>query len=884
MGKEHQQEISEEILLGNFEIPPFLFPNLDKVFEQFHQPDFQALTTRKRFKKVNQVLLKLIEEAPEQSFLLTAIVNYIEKINEVRILNEPYLFSSFEFWLNQFSSLTDHANYLIRAKITGKHVPRSEYQSFFPIGMGKTFTGTHFVAAHLSPDVDTTIASFWGWVDALAARVGTGLHLWSLPGGPPDSTVMKIFRDMFGQSAFQSLARQAGTVTLNAMDILTQQNFVKEQGDILTTEIDHGPIEKAVVLINENGNYIGDWRASDVELISPILFLVRACLRWFENNLHSKLISFFAKADLSIHDVPSLISSGFNVKIEDCEPVLDFSPVQKEQLHVFFSKVLGIRDGLKGTFADLNVALKDCGVSDLFDFQKEVEALPSRGLFRSDGSLEENRSQIFLHLEKIIAHLDNAIQAVRNYTDRLSIAMDIKHKVLGLPSIFITLRSDIDEMRVKLKNYDYLTVVVQGHDNSFFPLGVVRAVDLRKSILGTVSLRDFCNQEEIKMASYLEVISVIDHHKSSLKTTSTPLALIGDAQSCNILIAEQSILINDRYSLAGMSSKDIESQIRQLIALPTTTANVRLMQRLLQRRLAAQSSQSYYINPTREFTEYLCFLHAILDDTDLLTKVSDRDVDCVAVLLNKMKTFALKKEIEILNFDNIPKDKNYAKSAAKRILQHPDMYSLYKKVYMFKEKEVEANLKNCIDGFTSNVFTDTKEQNGCARVGQTKMFSSNFPFYLQHADDLRRIWFQEATAVHKEHPEIDFHLHMISTIASADEVYKDNVGHYDHQDEIWFWVPSTQQAYDHLGSFLSSFQTALDTQKTKIDKSKMSIEFLGPNAVEMSQTFAQNFGPIKSKVVDNADKGLPLAVLRFCAGTLNSRKSMITPYIPRLIS
>jgi inorganic pyrophosphatase/exopolyphosphatase len=31
--------------------------------------------------------------------------------------------------------------------------------------------------------------------------------------------------------------------------------------------------------------------------------------------------------------------------------------------------------------------------------------------------------------------------------------------------------------------------------------------------------------------SYLEVISVIDHHKSSLATSSAPMAIIADAQS-----------------------------------------------------------------------------------------------------------------------------------------------------------------------------------------------------------------------------------------------------------------------------------------------------------------------------------------------------------------
>lgn len=874
--------MAKEALLGDYECHLSLFPSLDKVFEQFRQPDFLALNTRKRFKKVNQVLLKLIEDAPSDSFLLGAVVDFIGRINQAKILNETYQFSSFEFWLNQYSPLTEHENYLVRTKIVGKHLPRSEYQSFFPIGMGKTFAGSHFVAAHLSPDVDTTIASFWGWVDALAARVGTGLHLWSLPGGPPDSTVMKIFCEMFGQSAFTSMARHAGTLTLNAMDLLSQHNLVKEHGEISTNAINHSSADRAVIHIDEKGHYLGDWRSSDVEQISPILFLIRSCLRWFETHLHSKLIAFFAKENLSVQDIPALVASGFNIRIEECEPVANFNDKQKELLNDFFSKVVKMPSGLKGTFADLNKALSQNNILELLKFQQEIEALPKSGLFDSKGQLENNRSKIFHHLEKLILQLDNAIQGAKNFMDRLDIAMDIKHKVLGLSPIYITLRSDVDEMRVKLKNYDYLTVVVQDLDGTLFPLGVVRAVDLRKSILGTVSMRDFCNEEEIKMASYLEVISVVDHHKTSLKTTSTPLALIGDAQSCNILIAEQTILLNDRYSLASMSSKEIESQIRQAAALTTTPANIRLMQRLLQRRIAAQS-QNYFINPVREYTEYLLFLLAILDDTDLLTKVSDRDVDCVAALLNRLKTLILQKEVEIINFDNIPKDKNYAKAAAKRILQHPDMYSLYKTVYMFKEKEVEANLKNCVDGFPSNIFTDTKEQNGCSRIGQTKMFSANFPFFFQHAADLRRIWYQQATEVYKDYPEIDLHIHMISTVASADEVYQDKVGHYDHLDEMWFWVPSTQQAHDHLSSFLSAFHTSLEIQLSKNDQEKMSVEFLGPNAIEMSQTFSQNFGSVKSSTAPQSDKGLPIAVLRFGAGTLNSRKSMISPYIPRLV-
>jgi hypothetical protein len=57
------------------------------------------------------------------------------------------------------------------------------------------------------------------------------------------------------------------------------------------------------------------------------------------------------------------------------------------------------------------------------------------------------------------------------------------------------------------------------------------------------------------------------------------------------------------------------------------------------------------------------------------------------------------------------------------------------------------------------------------------------------------------------------------------------------------------------------------------------VEFLGDNAKELKQIFEESFKPIPSKV---AKEKLPIAVVRFKAGTINSRKALITPYLPRL--
>ncbi len=139
--------------------------------------------------------------------------------------------------------------------------------------------------------------------------------------------------------------------------------------------------------------------------------------------------------------------------------------------------------------------------------------------------------------------------------------------------------------------------------------------------------------------SYLEIISVIDHHKSTLATSSAPFAIISDAQSCNTLVAKQAFLINDRRSLLNQTQKGIEQQIAEHIS-SDSPQSTRLTQNLLQRRMIAKTAGKFFVHPEREFIEYLHFLYAIIDDTDLLSKVTPMDVECVAQLLNRMKSIA----------------------------------------------------------------------------------------------------------------------------------------------------------------------------------------------------------------------------------------------------
>lgn len=853
-------------LLGDYTFQKLLFKDIDRVFENFYTDPFKQLPDRKRSDQVNQALLELIQKEKEPTFLLPAVLDFIERIDREGIL-QHYRFNSFELWLNQYSQLSFEENCHVRAKIAGKWIPREEYQIFFPIGMGKIYSGTHFVTAHKSPDLDTTVASFWGWIDSFAARVGDGLHVWNLPGGPPESQIEinLIFKEIFGSAVFSHLVKKRTTLSLTGNDLMTQEGFVRKTKEDTLLDMAHERLNQAMVLVDADGFYLGDFRSMDVEGVRQILVLLNNALRWFENLLHVKLISIFAQERVRFEDIKQFVGEIFNQKIIDAQAAMEFSQDQKTYLENFFKKVLKLEKGLLSTYEELGQCLTSLSVVEFADVRKIINSIKEANVFDKEGHLIEDRPKIFHYLERIIQGLHKAIQKVRGYLEKLEIAYQIKTQVFGYPPKFATVRADVEELRSKMGSYQHLTVAYPDQ-GKFYPVGIVKAVDLRKPTLGTVSLRDFCNLQEMTIPSYFEVISVIDHHKAELNTLSPSMTLISDAQASNALVAKLSFAINEKYSLSNMDLDKIEKQLQEKgLSLSSQRA-------LLQKKEIIQKKSPYYVHPDREMIEYLHFIYGILDDTDLLMKVSNQDVECMAHLLNKMKSLLLSRQDEIISLEDIPKDKDFARKGAKRILQNEDMYSLYKIVYSHREKEVEKNIKLCASGKPSAIFKDTKEQNISSRVGQTKMFANNLSTFESNVQALQKQWLEEARTIYKERNEIDLHLHMISTIVSADEVYKDEIGNYAHKDQLWIWIPSTGLAIEHLKRFLNAFQ---DSPQMK--DNELSVAFLGENGAELEGVFSESFLQIPK---ERKDMNLPMAVLYYKAGSINSRKAMISPYLP----
>ncbi|WP_194847652.1 hypothetical protein [Candidatus Neptunochlamydia vexilliferae] len=868
---------SKDMLLGDYPFESKRFEGIESLFSTFKGKEFQEKNEHAKADGINRALADLILKAPEPAFLIEEVVDFISRVRKENLLQQ-YTFSSFELWLNQFSNVSTEENFKIRGKVVGKWVPRDTYQLYFPIGMGKSYPGTHFVTAHNSPDLDTTVASFWGWVDAFAARVSKGLHIWNVPGGPPTTQVevKLLFNDLFGEGIFDCLGKPRLSLTLTSLDLMTQQGMIRKQTGTSILSFDHERQRNAVVLIDKEGYYLGDWRTIDVEGVRQVILSLNNCLMWFESNLHIQLISCFSEERLTVDHISKVVKGLLKMKISECAPAKELPPHQLQFVNDYLVKVLQVSKGIEADFEQFARSIEKVGIVNFTEIIAWLKSLLKSELFDSAGVLTENRPLIFNQLEVLVKMLSEAFTSVRKHVDRLDIAFRIKTDVFGFIPQYLTHRTDLEEIRSKIGNYSYMTVNQTDLEGRQIPIGVVHAADLQQDVLGTVSLRDFCNREEMKIPSYLQVISVIDHHKSALQTDSPPKAVISDVQSSNAIVAELAFTINDQYGLGGMTEKEVNAQLKEMEKKLDTVQNIRIYQRLLQKKKVLCSKGAHYVSPRREMVEYLHFIYAILDDTDLLTKVSRIDVECMASLLNRLKSLIVKKEVEIVNFDDIKEDEAFTAKAAERLLQNKDFYSLYSKVYKHKEQGVDENFEKCLKGAPSNIFTDTKILNYCNRVGQTKIFARNYATFKKVAPELQKRWYEKALNIYANNREIMLHLHATSTVASAEELFKGGKISYDHQDEMWFWIPHTELAVEKLKLFLSGFKGSPAVQKLHLE-----LDLYGNNARELSQIFKESFLPIEHHF-PKGGPDLPIAVLRYNAGGLNSRKAMIAPYLPRL--
>ena len=440
------------------------------IYSEFDSQEFKQSGTFQKHNRVNAILFQAIQAEPDGQFLLPKVIAYI---NHVRKIIPTFHLTSFEFWLNQHSEISEDEKMRLRGKIVGKWIPRSEYSNFFPLTKGGHFPGSHYSYAHISPDLDTTVASFACFLAAFGAKVGEARHIWCVPAGLPKES-MEIdffFKRALGENFFACIGSPSTKFLISALDLVSQKNIVRKDAKALTYDIDTDRGRQAVILVDERGCYLGDWRSSDVDLVRSIISRFRSFLAEYQNAFVVGIISLFSKDPIDLDSWDQFLTKKFSYQFKDQIAAKELTPKQRFYVDQFIKQVLFIPSGLGSTISEFFEVAKSFGFGEL---KLKLEGLKKSALFDKHGELTENRSLIFKKLEDVLSLEKDAFNKFFLYIDSLEVAMEVKRKVLGREPTFLSHLAEVDEILDAIGDYGHLTVNYS-ENGSQYPLGVIYA-------------------------------------------------------------------------------------------------------------------------------------------------------------------------------------------------------------------------------------------------------------------------------------------------------------------------------------------------------------------------------------------------------------------------
>jgi hypothetical protein len=450
----------------------------------------------------------------------------------------------------------------------------------------------------------------------------------------------------------------------------------------------------------------------------------------------------------------------------------------------------------------------------------------------------------------------------------------LSKEVLGNTINYVSTKAEPTEIKNKLRGYQHVTVCFHDKKQRLIPVGVIHRSDMVSDSLGSVTLRDFCNLDEIKIAPSVRTISAIDHHRSEMNSRECMTVTIADVQSVNVIIAEQAFTINDRYGCQKQSLHSIEDQMTEVHKNKSLHSEDFVSgNRLIQKKQAIyRSGVKYFINPERELIEYSLMLNAIIDDTDLFNKCGWRDLSAVANLVNRMKSIVCKKEVQVLSIEKYNRSsKTDLKAAIKEFLHNEDVKSFYKNIFDHREVMISQWLAHTKDH--QFCYEDRKIQNEFCAISQLKIFPNNRDCFNAHRDSLLESWLNSNEVVARKSSVVDLFLQMNSTIEM-----KGSKSNSEGLDEIWIRINSnSEQAESRLRIFFNSF-----AQSNKYPEVIEEVIIEGSNT-EDNKTLIPiitNNLKLPYTIKDNKEKR-SIICLKIKQGSLNSRKADITPFLPK---
>lgn len=871
--------------IGEIEFKAKTFKDIKSIMEAFSNDSFRSLSSIERNEQVNRKLYELIESAPLDSYLLRETVDFLARITKAEVLDGSYNLTAFERWLNQLSELNYEKNRLIRGKIIGKYLPRDEYNRLFPISQNKVHPGSHTVTAHTPPDLDSLTGSFLGWLDAFGCRVGSTLTIWNVPMGKPGPVASRIFTQIFTDEVFYRVAKQKTLISHVAMDIVQQDRLIKATGEVSIRELNHNRYQFHIIHVDKDGFFIGDWRVSDVDSVAQVQRLLNMAMHAYEKEMVHRLTTLFSREQFKLEDCQLLVEELQDKAVAEFNmQSYSLSQEQTEQLDLYIKKVLGVEEGFLcsiGRFFEKMDQLAGCQFAS---YTGELHKLLNEDHYDNDLISDHLTSELFSIFNRAYTVLIDCTKSLRSYLDRLDVAMAIKTEVLGFRPTLVGTKAEIHEIRSKIKNHRHLTVVFDDKSGKNVPVGVIHRNDLEQPIQGTVSFRDFCNYDEIKIHDYLEVISAIDHHKTTVSSQSAMVLSVADVQSSNVITAERYFEVNDRYSTRGQSPKSIEEQISEINAKKETSpCDDRILERLIRKRSALRNLNKrshYFISPERELQEYLLCVNAIIDDTDLLNKCGWRDLLTLAELINRIKSLQEKREVEIIDFSDQELERRSLKKSIRAILKNEELYSFYKVVYDHREEVVGDLISSVTPTEDTRFFEDRKIQNDSCSISQFKLFPRNWGQLNENYDSILSSWTNLNSQVRRKNSQVDFFLHMMSTIPGGLEAYEGKPPSPDEYDEFWLsGIPEADESISRMRQFLTSLLLSPRHQGRHFE-----VHLVGPNAEQLPIFKGILKETIHDKEVqfrESQELKAMVMVFRFQQGTMNSRKADITPFLPK---
>jgi hypothetical protein len=878
------EAMSREPNIGDIEFPDLVFSQADRLIQEFAGDEFKKKNAIERSELVNQALFDLIEAEPATSFLLRQVTHFLAQITIHEILDGVYNLTAFERWLNQLSGLNYEENRRLRGKIAGKYIPRDEYAGIFPISQNKVHPGTHTVTAHTPPDLDSLTGSFIGWLDAFACRVGTTLTVWNVPLGKPGAVASRMFTKIYSDEIFYRVAKQKSLISHVAMDILTQDRLTKARGDVNIRDLNHNRHSDHIIYVDREGFFLGDWRVSDVDAIAQVQRLLNMFMHAYEKEMIFSLTKFFMTPHFQKSACEELIHNLLGKTIPEFSmQAYKLTDKKTHELDTYLKKVLGVPGGYLTPINIFFDRMDDLAGSTFQQYGNELKKLSDPEYYDNDQKADFEKEEIFTIIHNAYHLLIESTKTLRCYLDRLDVAMAIKHEVLGFKRTTVGTKAEIHEIKSKTNDYRHMTVVFNDKQGRQVPVGVVHRDDLDAPVQGTVSFRDFCNYDEIKLHDYLEVISAIDHHKSTISSKTAMVLTVADVQSCNVITAEKAFEINDRFSSRGQSLVSIDAQVKEIQSKgDLDQSDLRLLEKLFRKKraIANVAHTPFFVSPDRELQEYILCLNAIIDDTDLLNKCCWRDLIVTTELINRIKSLQLKKEVEIIDFNDVNKDRRELKKCIREVLKNKELYSFYKSIYDHRENVVDQLINEVLPKSDTRFFEDRKIQNQSCAISQFKLFPGNWKSLQKNRNNILEKWMSISLQVRRKVSEVDFFLHMMSTIPGADEAYRGIANQTGTDDEFWLsGLPEADESVSRMRQFFINLRKSSIHQNINL---RCHIEgTAGPRIEIFTNILNDTLGEGNYPFVENKALSLPVIIFRFAQGSLNSRKAHITPLLPK---